>query len=262
MELLNKNIRRTILKMINKSGAAHIASALSIVEITNVVFKNANLSKIKSWDFDRDRIIFSKGHGTACLYAIMYHHGLLEKTMIDTYFQNNSLLAGHTSHHVPFVEHSTGGLGHGLPVGTGVTIGMRSKKIDSKVFVILGDGEMQEGANWESIMLAGHLKLRNLIILIDYNEFSQVGKVEDCCSLEPLVQKFESFNFDVYDVDGHDEEKIDSAIRNSKDSLKPSAILCRTVKGRGISFMEQNNLWHYKCPKGEDYEKALMELND
>jgi len=262
MELLNKNIRRTILEMINKSGAAHIGSALSIVEITNVVFKNVNLSKIKSWDFDRDRIIFSKGHGTACLYSIMYHHGLLEKSMIDTYFKNNSLLAGHTSHHVPFVEHSTGGLGHGLPVGTGVAIGMRSKKIDSKVFVILGDGEMQEGANWESIMLAGHLKLRNLIILIDYNEFSQVGKVEDCCSLEPLVQKFESFNFDVCEVDGHDEEKINNAIQKSKNSLKPSAIICRTIKGRGISFMEQNNLWHYRCPKGEDYEKALMELKD
>ncbi len=262
MELSNKNIRRTILNMISNSGAAHIGASFSLVEILNSVFKNVNLSKIKNGDLNRDRIILSKGHGTCCLYAIMYHHGLLDKSLIDTYFKNNTILAGHTSHHVPFVEHSTGGLGHGLPVGTGMAIGMRTRKDDSQVFVILGDGEMQEGSNWEAIMLAGHLKLGNLIILIDINEFGQVAKVEDCCSIEPLAQKFESFNFNVFDVDGHDEEQIDNAICKSQNSLKPTAILCRTIKGRGVSFMEKNNLWHYKCPKDDYYEKALMELKD
>ncbi len=262
MELPNKNIRRTIIEMVSQSGAGHTGSALSMVEILNTVYKNVNLSKIKNNDSDRDRVILSKGHGTSCLYAVLFHHGLLDKSLIDTYFKNNTLLAGHASHHVPFVEHSTGGLGHGLPVGTGIAIGMRSKKINSKVFVILGDGEMQEGANWEAIMLSGHLKLGNLIILIDCNELGQVGKLEDCCSLEPLAKKFESFNFNVYDIDGHDEGKIDEIIKKSKNSLRPTAIICRTIKGRGVSYMEKNNLWHYKCPKDEFYEKAMMELKD
>ena len=262
MVVPNKNIRKTILNMVNSSGAGHIGAALSSVEILNTIYKNVDISKIKSSDISHDRVIFSKGHATSCLYAVMHHHGLLSKSLIDTYFKNNTTLAGHASHHVPFVEHSTGGLGHGLSVGVGITIGMRSKKINSKVFVVLGDGEMQEGSNWEAIMLAGHLKLENLTIFIDINELGQVGKLENSCSLEPLAQKFESFNFDVFDIDGHDEEKLDLAIKKSFISKKPTAILCRTVKGYGISFMEKNNLWHYKCPKGDDYEKALMELNE
>ncbi len=248
--------------MINSGGAAHIGSALSMVEILNTVFKNVDILKIKNNDPKRDRVILSKGHATAGLYAVMHHHGLLEKSLIDTYFKNGTVLAGHASHHVPYVEHSTGGLGHGLSVGVGVAIGMRSKKIDSNVFVILGDGEMQEGSNWEAIMLAGHLKLENLTILIDINNLGQVGKLEDCCSLEPLDKKLESFNFNTYDVNGHNEEEINNVIQKSQNSNKPTAILCRTIKGCGISYMEKNNLWHYKCPKNEFYDKAMMELKD
>lgn len=248
--------------MINSGGAAHIGSALSMVEILNTVFKNVDILKIKNNDPKRDRVILSKGHATAGLYGVMHHHGLLEKSLIDTYFKNGTILAGHASHHVPCVEHSTGGLGHGLSVGVGVAIGMRSKKIDSNVFVILGDGEMQEGSNWEAIMLAGHLKLENLTILIDINNLGQVGKLEDCCTLEPLDKKLESFNFNTYDVNGHNEEEINNVIQKSQNSNKPTAILCRTIKGRGISYMEKNNLWHYKCPKDEFYDKAMMELKD
>jgi transketolase len=262
MKVPNKNIRKTIIEMVNTSGAAHSGSALSLVEILNTVFKNVDLEKIKNNDIGRDRVILSKGHGTAALYAVMYHNGLLDKSLIDTYFKNNTILAGHTSHHVPCVEHSTGGLGHGFSVSLGVAIGMRTKKINSRVYVILGDGEMQEGSNWEAMMLAGHLKICNLIALIDINELGQVGKLEDCCTLKPLAQKFESFNFNVYDVDGHDEEQINSVISKSKNSPKPTVILCHTIKGRGISYMEKNNLWHYKCPKDEFYEKAIEDLND
>jgi len=262
MKVPNRDIRKTIIEMVSRSGAAHSGSALSLVEILNIVFKNVNVEKIKNNDIDRDRVILSKGHGTAALYAVMYHNGLLDKSLIDTYFKNNTKLAGHTSHHVPCVEHSTGGLGHGFSVSLGVAIGMRSKKINSRVYVILGDGEMQEGSNWEAIMLAGHLKMGNLTALIDINELGQVGKLENSCTLEPLAQKFESFNFDVYDVDGHDEEQINRAISRSKDSPKPTVILCHTIKGRGISYMEKNNLWHYKCPKDEFYEKAIEDLSD
>jgi transketolase len=262
MSGVNKNIRKTILDMVSNSGAGHIGAAFSMIEILNTVFNNVDKLKIKNQENDRDRIILSKGHGTSGLYAVMYHHNLLEKSLIDTYFKNGTILSGHASHHVPCVEHSTGGLGHGLSVGVGMAIGMRTKKINSNVFVILGDGEMQEGSNWEAIMLAGHNKLKKLIIFIDINNLGQVGRLEDCCSIEPLEEKFKSFNFNVYDIDGHDEEKINTAIQQSKNSQKPTAVLCRTIKGKGVSFMENDNLWHYKCPKDDFYKKAVMELEN
>lgn len=262
MNTPNKNIRRTILQIVHNSGAAHIGSALSMVEILNAIFKSADLKKIKNKDNDRDRIILSKGHATSGLYSVMFHHGLLSEQELNTYFKNDSLLAGHASHHVPHVEHSTGGLGHGLPVALGMAIGAKSKKLGLNVFVVVGDGELHEGSNWESIMLAGTLKVGNLIVLVDINGLSQVGEVEKCCSLEPLKLRFESFGFNAFDVDGHDENEIYNIIHKSKTALKPTAILCHTIKGRGISFMENNNLWHYRCPQGDDYEKALLELKE
>ncbi len=258
---MNNKIRKTILEIIHNGGASHIASGLSLVEILDAVFQNCDIKKIKNKDIDRDRVILSKGHGTSALYSTMFHHGLLSNKDLQTYFTNGSVLGGHASHHVPFVEHSTGALGHGLPVGVGMAIGLRLKNSTSKVYVVVGDGELHEGSNWEAIMFAGHEKLKNLVVLVDCNELSQVGKLEDCCSIEPLESKFRSFNFDVSDVDGHDEVKISQEIKKSNETILPRVILCRTIKGKGISFMERNNLWHYKSPQGEDYEKALLELN-
>ena len=163
-------------------------------------------------------------------------------------------MSGHVYYKaIPGVEFYTGSLGHGLTVACGIAHGYKLDNLNNKVVCLLSDGECDEGSNWEAIMLAGHLKLENLTIFIDINELGQVGKLENSCSLEPLAQKFESFNFDVFDIDGHDEEKLDLAIKKSFISKKPTAILCRTVKGYGISFMEKNKLWHYKCPKGDDY---------
>tara|TARA_Y100001949_G_scaffold173715_1_gene179795 strand:- start:43 stop:852 length:810 start_codon:yes stop_codon:yes gene_type:complete len=260
-KFMNNKIRKTILEIIHNGGASHVASALSLVEILDTVFKNCEIIKIKNADIDRDRVILSKGHGTSALYATMFYHGLISNEELQTYFINGSVLSGHTSHHVPFVEHSTGALGHGLPVGVGMAIGLRSRNLNSKVYVIVGDGELHEGSNWEAIMFAGHEKLKNLVVLVDCNELSQVGRIEECCSIEPLESKFRSFNFEVFDIDGHDEKKIDQAIKKSTGMELPRAILCRTIKGKGISFMEGNNLWHYKSPQGEDYEKALSELS-
>ncbi len=258
---MNKKIRKTILQIVHNGGASHIGSALSLVEILDTTFRNCDIEKIKKGEIGRDRVILSKGHGTSALYATMFHHNLISEKELNTYFKNGSVLGGHTSHHVPFVEHSTGALGHGLPVGVGMAIGIRSRNLDSKVYVIVGDGELHEGSNWEAIMFAGYKRLENLIVLVDCNELSQVGKLEECCSIEPLESKFRSFNFDVFDVDGHDEIKIEQSIKKLSKTGLPRAILCRTIKGKGISFMERNNLWHYKSPQGEDYEKALLELN-
>ena len=258
----NKDIRIKILKIIHNSNASHIATSFSSVEILNSIFKSVNLDKIKEGSHDRDRIILSKGHGTAALYCVMNHHKLITDAMLDTYFKNGSLLAGHVSHHVPFVEHSTGALGHGLPVGLGIAIGLSSKKISRKVFVVVGDAELQEGSNWESIMLAGHKKMRNLIILIDYNKLSQTGELNQFCTLEPIKEKFESFNFNVIQLNGHNENEIILAIKKSEYSKKPTVIICDTIKGKGVSFMEKNVLWHYRSPQNEDFEKALQELKN
>ena len=137
---------------------------------------------------------------------------------------------------------------------------LRSTIVANFLFNLVS-GELHEGSNWEAIMFAGHKKLKNLVVLVDCNELSQVGRLEDCCSIEPLESKFRSFNFEVFDVDGHNELQIDQVIKKSRETELPKAILCRTIKGKGISFMERNNLWHYKSPQGEDYEKALAELN-
>jgi len=256
----NKEIRRVIVDIVQDSGAAHIGSALSMVEIGNAIYKSIDIDKIRANAPDRDRVILSKGHATAGLYAVLHHHGLLTDAEIRTYFKNGTLLAGHTSHHVPHVEHSTGALGHGFPVALGMAIGLRTKKSSARVFVIVGDGELHEGSNWEAIMLAGHLKLGTLMVFVDQNHLSQFGTVDDCCDVDPIRAKFESFKWRVAEVDGHDERAIMRAIEEAHDVIQPTAVICRTVKGKGISFMEHNNIWHYRAPQGEDYEKAKAEL--
>ncbi|OGY99878.1 MAG: hypothetical protein A2945_02700 [Candidatus Liptonbacteria bacterium RIFCSPLOWO2_01_FULL_52_25] len=262
MSNFNTEIRKTILRIIHESHAAHTGTSLSAVEILIAVFKSMDLEKIKKHNNARDRIILSKGHGTAALYAVMYHFGLLTEDEINTYFKNGTVLAGHTSHHVPFVEHSTGALGHGLPVALGIALGLRSLKLGGRSFVVTGDGELHEGSNWEAIMLAGHMKMQNLCLLVDKNGLSQVGRVDECCTVDPLKEKFESFNFAAYEVDGHDDNKIQEIIQKTENSEKPVAIVCHTVKGKGISFMEHNNEWHYMGPQGEDYEKVVEELEN
>lgn len=257
----SKSARKAILSIVNRSNAAHIGASFSIVEMLQAIYRSVDLEKIRNGTPDRDRVILSKGHAAAALYTTLFKFGLLRQADLDTYNQNGSLLMGHVNHYVPFVEHSTGALGHGLPVALGMAIGLRSQGFDSKVFVIVGDGELHEGANWEAIMLAGHLKINNLYVLIDNNHLSQMGVTDKCCSLDPLRKKFESFNFVVDEVNGHDSDKIYEAVQSKKNS-GPTAIVCQTIKGRGVSFMENNNLWHYRTPKEDDFNKAALELEE
>lgn len=253
--------RKKILDITNKSNAAHIGAAFSVVDILRAVYRSVDINKIKNNAADRDRVILSKGHSAAALYTTLLDFGLMEAKDHETYNQNGSLLSGHVSHFVKGVEHSTGALGHGLPVALGIALGLRSKDMKSKVFVILGDGEMHEGANWEAIMQAGHLKMSNLCVLVDNNHLSQIGRTEKCCNLNPFKVKFESFNFKAFDVDGHNDEAIYQIIQKEHGRTEaPLAIICQTIKGKGVSFMEDNNIWHYRTPKGPEYEKAVMEL--
>jgi transketolase len=253
--------RKKILDIISKSDASHIASSFSAVEILQAVYRCVDIDKIKNHAPDRDRVVLSKGHAAAALYTTLFKFGLMTEKVLDTYNTNDSLLSGHVSHFIPGVEHSTGALGHGLPVALGMAIGLRSRQMKAKTFVIVGDGELHEGSNWEAIMMAGHLKIGNFFVLVDNNHFMQMhGRTDQCCTLHPLKLKFESFNFKTYEVDGHDDQEIERIIKENTNGKMPVAIICSTIKGRGVSFMEENNIWHYRTPKGEDYQKAAMEL--
>jgi len=253
-------LRKKILDIIHQSQASHIGSSFSVVEILSAVYRSVDIEKIKNKQNDRDRVILSKGHSVSALYVILNHFGLMSEEELGTYHINGSLLMGHVSHNVPYIEHSTGALGHGLSVAVGIGIGLKSKKIDSHVFVIVGDGELHEGSNWEALMLAGHLKLNNVCLLIDNNKISSIGCINSCCSLDPLKNKLESFGICVFEVNGHDEEEIYAIIQKAKKTEKSVAIICNTIKGKGISFMENNNVWHYRPPNREEYEDALIEL--
>ena len=208
-------LRRKILEIIHLSQASHIGSSFSIVEILSAVYRSVNREKIKRQQDDRDRVILSKGHSAAALYVALNYFGLMSSKKLEMYHHNNSLLGGHVSHNVAHVEHSTGALGHGLSVAVGIGIGLKAKNIDSRVYVIVGDGELHEGSNWEALLLAGHLQLNNVCLLIDNNCLSGVCSVNDCCKLKPLNTKLESFGLEIYEVDGHDEEEIYSTIQKS-----------------------------------------------
>jgi transketolase len=255
------NYRRTILEMIYKAKASHIGSSYSVVEILSAIYRNVDLEKIRNQSSDRDRVILSKGHSAAALYAVLNHLGLLSDEELVTYYRNGSMLSGHASHFVPYVEHSTGALGHGLSVAVGIGIGLKKKGLDSRVYVIVGDGELHEGSNWEALLLAGHLKLDNLCVLIDRNGLGGIGDINSYCSFNSLENKLKSFGFKTFEVDGHDEEEIYQTIQEMKESETPGAVICHTIKGKGVSFMENNNVWHYRPPNDEEYEKALIELS-
>jgi len=255
------SIRKKIIDIIYQSQASHIGSSLSVVEILFSVYSTVNIEKIKNLDIDRERVILSKGHAAAALYVMLNQFGLMRNKDLETYYSNGSLLGGHVTHNVPHVEHSTGALGHGLSVGAGIAIGMKSKKIASRVYVIVGDGELHEGSNWEALMLASHLNLDNLCLLVDNNKLSGIGVTNDCCSLSNLLLKLKAFGFEAFEVDGHNEEEICTIIQKTKSLKKPSAIICNTIKGKGVSFMERNNVWHYRPPNAKEYQKAMQELS-
>lgn len=253
-------LRKKILDIIYKSRASHVASAFSVIEILLAIYKSVDIDKIKNKQNDRDRVILSKGHAVAALYVILNHFGLMDDRELETYYANYSLLGGHVTHQVPYIEHSTGALGHGLPVATGIAVGLKSKKINSRVYAVLGDGELQEGSNWEALMLAGHHKLNNLHVLIDYNKLGCTYEHKDFCNMEPLKEKLESFGFETFETDGHNEEEIYRILQDTKEAERSVAVICHTVKGKGVSFMENNNDWHSKSPNKEEYERAVSEL--
>lgn len=242
-----KNLRYNILKLAILNNGGHLGAALSLVEVMTVIyFKISKINKKNFKKIDRDRIIFSKGHGCLVLYSILNETGLISKKILETFCKKKSILGGHPEHYIPGVEASTGSLGHGLPISVGLALSAKVKKQRFKTIVIVGDGELNEGSNWEAMMMASKHKLNNLILVIDYNKIQSYGFTKDILDLEPLKDKLKSFGFYTQEVDGHNLQQIEKKFKNcQKNKNKPSAIICHTIKGKGIEEAENNPKWHY-----------------
>lgn len=260
---LAREVRKDILSMAYHAKASHVGSAFSMVDIIVVLYKLLLKNNPKKPDDPlRDRFILSKGHACTALYALLAELRYFPKEQLRDYAKNGSIFMSHINSQVPGVEFSTGSLGHGLPVGLGMALAAQSRKEKWRTFVLLSDGELNEGSNWEAFGLAPHLKLDNLIALIDCNKIQSLGFTKDIIDLEPLGKKLQAFGWEVKRVPGHDRRKIYLALKKllSSTSKKPKVLIADTVKGQGVSFMENTLLWHYRSPSEEDYEQGLKEL--
>jgi transketolase len=263
--ILAKKIRVHAIRMTHLGKSSHIGSVLSIADILAVLYNG--VLRIKPdhphWE-DRDRFILSKGHAGAGVYAVLAEKGFFPTELLKSHCQNGSVFSGHVSHKgVPGVELSTGSLGHGLSVGAGLALAGKMDRKDSRTFVLLSDGECDEGAVWEAALFSAHHKLDNLIAIVDYNKIQSLAPVRDTLNLEPFADKWKSFGWAVRSVNGHDHQELNRELSSVPfEELRPSCLIAHTVKGKGVSFMENQVLWHYRSPQGEEFEKALKELNE
>ncbi len=257
---ISKNIRRSIVKMNAKSFASHSGTALSTVDIlSSLYFKIMNIDENNPQLKNRDKFILSKGHGSSALYATLSEKGFFDKKLLEGFYIDGGILPGHLDKEaVPGVEVSSGSLGHGLSIGIGMAIANKVDKLDNNVYVMCGDGELNEGSVWEAIMFAPQNKLNNLTLIVDYNKLQGYGKTNEVINLEPLNEKLKAFNWDVIEINGHDFEEIEKSL--TKVTNKPKAIIAHTIKGKGVSFMENEFVWHYKSPNEEQLKQALEEL--
>ena len=262
-QALAKRIRLHAIRMTSLGQSSHVASVLSMADLVAVLYgKILRIDpKRPNWA-QRDRFILSKGHAGAGIYAVLAEKGFLSKEMLDTHYQDGSLLCGHVSHKgIPGVEFSTGSLGHGLPVAGGMAYGAKLDGANHKIFVLLSDGECDEGSNWEAILFAAHHCLDNLVVLVDYNKIQSLKSVKETLELEPFAEKWMSFGWNVLEIDGHNHQQIASACKQVPfKKSSPSCIISHTTKGKGVSFMENSVLWHYRSPLGKELEAALKEL--
>ena len=263
---VSKKLRKQVLSMIHNAKSGHPGGSLSCIDILNVLYTKCMKhypEGASNKDYNnRDRFILSKGHASAALYAILAHCGYFKEEELMTFRKFGSKLQGHPCcHKVNGVEISTGSLGQGLSIGCGMALGLKLNKIDSKVFVYLGDGETEEGSVWEAAMNASHNKLDNLIAIIDRNNLQIDGSTESVKSVGDVNAKFKAFGWNTKEIDGHNIQEIYNAINEAKQTTKPFAIIAKTIKGKGVSFMENQAGWHGKAPNDEQLQMALKELS-
>lgn len=262
-EALAKQIRTHVLRMTHQVRSSHVGTSLSMADLLAVLYMSIlRIDPTRPDSGNRDRFILSKGHGGAGVYAVLAECGFFPIEWLDTYCQDGSHLAGHITHHgVPGVDASTGSLGHGLSIGCGMALAGKRDERDYRVFVMLSDGECDEGSTWEPVLFAPHHKLDNLIAIVDYNKIQSLGSVEEVLDLKPLGDKWKAFGWSVREIDGHDFQRIeDTLLAVPFESDRPSCIIAHTVKGKGISFMENQLIWHYYSPDKDELSRALAEL--
>jgi len=255
-------LRRHILRMAFHGHAVHIACAFSLVEVCSVLYSRfLRYDPSRPASPTRDYLILSKGHGVMALYACFHELGWLTDGDLDNYFRNGTHLRGLCEADVPGCEVTSGSLGHGLPIATGIAFGLKRLRSDRRVFCIVGDGEMNEGPMWEAMLFAAHHRLDNLTVIVDANQYQAMGRTEEVLGLEPLPAKFTAFGFTTRECDGHDVDALGSCMEAAlRSEGHPTAIVARTIKGHGVSFMANDNRWHYTRLSEEDYAKALGEL--
>ncbi len=257
----SKELRERIIRMVEIGGRGHIPSAFSLVEILRVLFDDFLKYDPKNpkWT-ERDRFILSKGHGCLALYVLLAEKGFFPNEELDKFCKSDGLLGGHPEHRVPGIEVSTGSLGHGLSVGIGFAVNAKYEKKNYRTVVVIGDGESNEGSIWEAAMCAGKHKLSNLMVIVDYNKHQSSGSTFEIQDLEPFADKWRSFGFAVKEVAGHNIEELKSVLSEAPfQEGKPNLIICHTIKGKGISFIENNMSWHHKNTLKEEETSALYQ---
>ena len=260
---LARKIRVHALRMTSRGGSSHIGAALSMADIVAVLYGGIlNVFPSDPKHPARDRFILSKGHAGAAIYAALAECGFFPLEKLLTHYQDGSDLSGHVSHKgIPGAELSTGSLGHGLPVGAGMAKAAKLTSASHRVFVLLSDGECDEGSNWEAILFAAHHQLDNLVAIVDYNKIQSLAPVAETLALEPFADKWRSFGWQVVEVDGHNHPQLRDCLERAPTELKkPTCVIAHTIKGRGVSFMENSVLWHYRTARGEEFAAALAEL--
>lgn len=255
-------IRLDAVRMTNLGGSSHVGSALSVADIVAVLYAGGmRVDPADPRGDGRDRFILSKGHAGAAVYAALAETGFFPVAMLDTHCADGSVLSGHVSHKgIPGVELSTGSLGHGLSVGAGMALAAKLRRAAWRTFVVLSDGECDEGSIWEAAMFAAHHRLDNLVATVDYNKLQSLASVSDTLELEPFADKWRSFGWLVEEVDGHDHAALAAAYDRAPGRGQPTCVLAHTVKGRGVTFMENSVLWHYRTPRGAEFDAAIAEL--
>jgi len=259
----SRQIRKNVLQMVYQAKASHIGSCFSIVDIVAVLYGTTlNLSvNHPAWP-SRDRFILSKGHAAAAIYAALALKGFFPLEELQLYGNDGSRLMAHISHKVPGVEFSTGSLGHGLPFATGKALSAKKQAVNWRVFVLMSDGEMDEGSNWEAFMFAAHHRLDHLVAIIDYNKIQSLTTVAKTLGIEPLAEKLRAFGWSVREVNGHDHDQLHLVLSTTPwEEGKPCVLIAHTTKGKGVSFMENKVEWHYKSPTHEQRLLAELEID-
>jgi len=263
LQLKSVHLRKKTLEAIFEAGAGHTGGGLSCLDILNVLYNRIlNVSPENFSSPTRDRYVQSKGHSVEALYAVLADRGFFPETELHTICRYQSHFVGHPTRHIPGIEMNTGALGHGLPICIGMALAGKMDNAPYRVFTLLGDGELAEGSNWEAALAAAHYKLDNLTAIIDHNTLQITGRTRDVCSNEPLDEKWRAFGWAVKVVNGHDFAELTTALSRPAESGKPTCVIANTVKGKGVSFMEDVAKWHHGVPTESELKQALAELDD